>query len=125
MNWSLEHIHAPRRAEGLQLEKEVALIARRAREGGAILPRLTTTPRPEGRSPYRRSPARREDVNKDLFTRLSARVTEMFNQLDAYKDVQPHRRVSALLPSSANSALGDSVFEVKRPRSFAMDRDGE
>lgn len=123
MNWSLEHIHA-QSAEGLNKKRQwqewldahaKALQSLRFPDHDAEA-RATELVQEIASS--------REDVNKDLFTRLSARVTEMFNQLDASDDVHGIENL-ALLPSGANSALGNAVFEVKRQRILAMDRDGE
>jgi hypothetical protein len=48
----------------------------------------------------------------------------MFSRLDAADDLHGIDNL-ALLPVELNSALNNAVFEVKRERVIAMDRDGK
>jgi hypothetical protein len=122
-SWSLEHIHA-QNAEGLNKKRqwqewlsEHAKALRSLRLPGSDVQVQATELAQEIAKSL-------EDVTKESFSRLSARVAEVFSQLGASDDVHGIDNL-ALLPSGANSALGNSVFEVKRQRILAMDRRGE
>ena len=120
--WSLEHVHAQNAEELVKKEQWQEWL----REHAKALQRLRVS---EGDTAERDAlviaiAAGVGDVTKETFASLSARVIAMFSRLDAADD--PHGIDNlALLPGDLNSALNNAVFEVKRHRILAMDRNGQ
>jgi hypothetical protein len=120
-SWSLEHIHAQHaerlnRAEQweswLQLHKE-------ALEG---LPNLDATKRV---SLMDRIDTALVDVSEELFRPLERELTQLFTQTgDSDDDEMDSIANLALLNSGDNSALSNSVFEVKRREILKRDYAG-
>lgn len=120
--WSLEHIHAQHAEELNKKEQWVEWL----REHGKALRELRV---PDSDLAARDGlvadiNAAIGDVTKESFTVLSVRVISMFSSVSASDDLHGIENL-ALLPSGANAALGNAVFEVKRRRILEMDRRGD
>ena len=121
-NWSLEHVHAQNAEELVKKEQWQEWLSEHAR---ALRPlRVSEADTVERDALVVAIDAGVGDVTKESFASLSARVILMFSRLDAADD--PHGIDNlTLLPGELNSALNNAVFEVKRQRILAMDRDGQ
>jgi len=125
--WSLEHIHA-QNAEVLHredqwqawLEEHLKCLRDLRLPDPALAATKQTLIEDIGAS---LADNRTESLGQ-IFGQLSVRVTSLFSEIDVLDD--PHAIDNlALLSSHGNSALGNSVFEVKRQRILEMDRAGE
>ncbi len=117
--WSLEHIHA-QHAE--QLNKEVE---RRSwlQEHKRSLQDLPDSAGAENRSLRRRIDVALGKVDGDTFDKLSGDVAAHFSR-DSGAEMHAIGNL-ALLESGQNTALSNSVFEVKRRKILELDRAGE
>jgi len=121
-NWSLEHVHAQNAEELVKKEQWQEWLSEHARALRRL--RVSEADTVERDALVGAIDAGVGDVTKESFASLSARVILMFSRLDAPDD--PHGIDNlTLLPGELNSALNNAVFEVKRQRILAMDRDGQ
>ena len=122
--WSLEHIHA-QHAEGLNKAEQWKEWLRLHREALAELPGVEEGCRS---ALLARIDAARGETTRPLFQELARDVIGFFNQAAGARPAAESSVHSitnlALLPGRANSALGNSVFEVKRRRILELDRNG-
>ena len=129
LRWSLEHIHA-QNAESLRTREQWRAWLLDHREALAAFG-------PADRDEEARREAllvetdgalalldREQDKFKERFADLSARVAAAMST-DESSDFLHSIGNLALLPSGANSALGNRVFEVKRRMILQMDREGQ
>lgn len=116
--WSLEHIHA-QHAEGFTKKAQWQAWLRDHREA--------LDARDEAQRALRGEiDAVIDTVDKNTFEALAPRVIACFTASEGeHEEHTPHAISNlALLSSEANSALNNSVFEVKRRRVLEMDRAG-
>ena len=121
-SWSLEHIHAQNAEELVKKEQWQEWLREHAKALRRL--RISEADTAERDALVVAIDAGVDDVTKESFARLSARVISMFSRLDAADDLHGIDNL-ALLPGELNSALNNAVFEVKRQRILAMDRDGK
>lgn len=123
LSWSLEHIHA-QQTEALTKADQWREWLRLHRDALDGL---------RGVDPQRRTAlaakidASIDGIDGQLFTDLASRITKIFTHDDeATAAMHSMHAVTnlALLPSGANSALSNAVFEVKRRRIIELDRKG-
>ncbi|MBI5511459.1 MAG: HNH endonuclease [Deltaproteobacteria bacterium] len=120
-SWSLEHIHA-QQAERLSKKEQWQEWLRRHREALAGPP-----PSVARDALAARIDAAYDTIDRDQFDQLAAEVAAMFSAADGADGTTDwvHSLANlALLSSGANSALGNSVFEVKRRAVLDLDRAG-
>lgn len=117
--WSIEHIHA-QNAEQLnraaQWEKWLVL----HRDALAGLPMIEDTQRA---ALTKRIDATLEDISAEAFESLEQELSALFSLAGEGVDIDVISNL-ALLSSEDNSALSNSVFEVKRRHILARDREG-
>ena len=120
--WSLEHIHA-QNAERLNTKAQWQEWLDQHRQALALL-RIHDDHLAAARDVLvSRINLAMPNITREAFDRLSADVVRMFspgNSADAAHQIDN----LALLPSEANAALGNAVFEVKRRRIIELDRKG-
>lgn len=122
--WSIEHIHA-QQTEALTKAEQWKDWLRLHREALVALP----SPDPQRRDALvAQIDASIDGIDRQVFTELAREVTDLFtlNEDAATTALHSVHAVSnlALLPSGANSALSNAVFEVKRRRVIELDRRG-
>jgi hypothetical protein len=118
--WSLEHIHA-QNPEVLKTVDQWSEWLRLHREALAALPTddVRCSELVAGIDDALTRP-----LDRLMFESLAARVNDVFTSVDD-SATDPHTIANlALLTRGDNSALGNSVFEVKRRRILEMDRAG-
>jgi hypothetical protein len=124
-SWSLEHIHAQNAASLTKAEqwREWLRLHREA------LTELPVDDLAQRDALVARLDAEQANVSREGFYRLASEVAEFFTHGHEAGQASLHSVHSisnlALLSSGANSALGNSVFEVKRRRILGMDRQGK
>ena len=122
-SWSLEHIHA-QNAESLMKVEQWTTWLQLHREA------LVRFPNEDGaqRDTLVAKIDALQDINRDSFNRLAREITEVFSRTQENGKASLHSVHSisnlALLSSGDNSALGNSVFEVKRRCILQLDRRG-
>jgi len=122
-DWSLEHIHA-QNAEGLNRADQWKEWLRLHGEALVGLPSVDSTRR-DGL--IAKLKAVSDDIDRQTFQHLAREVTEMFSaDLSSAKSIHSVHSIAnlALLSCDDNSALGNSVFEVKRRLVLEFDRKG-
>lgn len=123
-SWSLEHIHA-QNAETLTKAEQWKEWLRLHGEALATLPNVDNAKRD---ALIARIDAVSDDIGREAFQSLAREVTDFFTLADEFGQATLHSVHSisnlALLSSGDNSALGNSVFEVKRRRILDLDRRG-
>jgi hypothetical protein len=123
-SWSLEHIHA-QNAETLTKAEQWKQWLRLHGEALATLPNVDEERRD---ALIARIEAVSDDIGREAFHSLAREVTDLFTIGDESGQATLHSVHSisnlALLSSGDNSALGNSVFEVKRRRMLELDRRG-
>jgi hypothetical protein len=117
--WSIEHIHA-QNAEQLNRAAQWKEWLRLQRDALAGLPKLGMDARKELTE---RINAALEDITAEAFTALEQELTVLFSLADESGDIDAIANL-ALLASDDNSALSNSVFEVKRRHVLERDRNG-
>lgn len=122
--WSLEHIHA-QQAEGLTKAEQWKEWLRLHREALVTLPSVGEERR---NALVAKIDASYGKIDRPGFHDLARDITEMFTIADATGTGSVHSVHSltnlALISSGDNSALGNSVFEVKRRRILELDKAG-
>ncbi|HOO51703.1 MAG TPA: hypothetical protein PLK94_10495, partial [Alphaproteobacteria bacterium] len=122
--WSLEHIHA-QNAESLTKEEQWKEWLRLHRNA---LDSLPTAMKNKGRYAIlvQEIDAIKEPIGRAAFQKIAKDVTEIFTNEQGLGTLHSMHAVSnlALLSKDDNSALGNSVFEVKRQHILDMDRKG-
>ena len=121
--WTLEHIHA-QNAEQLNKKEQWQEWLREHRaaledirlEGGSL--------NTQRASLLQKIDASFEKIDKESFSRLVPAIMEFLNPADAAEGVHSIANL-ALLPGDVNSALNNSVFEVKRRKILECDRNGD
>jgi hypothetical protein len=123
-SWSLEHIHA-QNAESLTKAEQWKEWLRLHRDALHALPQ---SDRARRGALIARIDAEYDNIDREGFYNLARDVTDIFTLADEVGHVALHSPHSisnlALLSSADNSALGNSVFEVKRRRILELDRNG-
>lgn len=122
--WSLEHIHA-QQSEGLDKKEEWAIwLDLHVAALGSLPPAPPDSP--GGVEAMReRIASERDTLTRDTFRLLAADVIALFSATgEATSDWVHSLSNLALLPSDANTALGKTVFAVKRRRILELDRAG-
>jgi hypothetical protein len=120
-SWSLEHIHA-QNAERLNRAEQWQEWLRLHREALAGLAELDAAERTQLEE---RIAAALEDISEEKFRPLERELTQRFTQAgDSDNDEVDSIANLALLASGDNSALSNSVFEVKRRQILRLDRQG-
>lgn len=118
--WSLEHIHA-RNAEQLNRADQWSEWLRLHRDA---LPGLTHVDEQDRQALVTKIDAALEDISSAAFASLEQEMTALFSLLGTDgTDIDTIDNL-ALLASDDNSALGNSVFEVKRRYVLARDQRG-
>ena len=124
-SWSLEHIHA-QNAESLTKAEQWKEWLRLHRDALASFPHANPARRD---ALIAKIDAEHDDIDREGFHNLARDVTEMFTLGDEAGQAILHSVHSisnlALLSGANNSALGNSVFEVKRRRILELDRRGD
>jgi hypothetical protein len=118
-NWSIEHIHA-QNAEQLNRAAQWAEWLRLHRDALAGLPRLDDTQRA---ALTKQINAALEDISAEAFDSLEQELSALFSLGGEDPDIDGISNL-ALLSSEDNSALSNSVFEVKRRNILERDREG-
>lgn len=119
-NWSLEHIHA-QNAELLTRQEQWAEWLRLHRDAVAGLPSLDEDERDVLRQEMDAALSMQK-LPQGVFRRIESRV---IGALGGESDLDVHSITNlALLDSGANSALSNSVFEVKRREVLRRDKKG-
>lgn len=122
--WSLEHIHA-QHAESLTKNEQWKEWLRLHRDALADLPSIDEDLR---QRLLRRIDEAGEKIERGVFQELAREVAAAFTLADSSAEAANHSVHSvsnlALLASGHNSALSNSVFEVKRRRILDLDRRG-
>lgn len=120
-SWSLEHIHA-QNAERLNRAEQWAEWLRLHKRALGGLPHLEAAKRAELSDRIDKALA---EISEDNFRRLERELTELFT-LNSDSDSGDIDSIAnlALLSSGDNSALSNSVFEVKRREILQRDREG-
>ncbi len=122
--WSLEHIHA-QQTESLIKAEQWREWLRLHREALAALSSVDEEQRD---ALILKIDAARDKIDRQTFQDLARDVTAIFTLADASSSASSHSMHSvtnlALLAVGDNSALGNSVFEVKRRRILELDRRG-
>ena len=118
--WSLEHIHA-QQAEGLTTVEQWTSWLNEHRKALLDLPTDDTLD-----ELIRKIDDRREKIERKTFEELAREITEFFTLSDDRSDLESVHSIAnlALLPSDANSALNNAVFEVKRRRILELNSAG-
>jgi hypothetical protein len=121
-DWSLEHIHA-QNAEPLNKAEQWTTWLRSHREALADLPGLAEEQR--ATLLERIDEALSNEVTQQIFSALEQDLTAVFSPADepADSDIDSITNLT-LLSHRDNAALSNSVFEVKRRRVIARDRQG-
>lgn len=123
-SWSLEHIHA-QNAENLTKAEQWKEWLRLHCEALAALPNIDEERRDEL---IAKIGSVSDEIGREAFQSLAREVTELFTLGDESAQATLHSMHSvsnlALLSSNDNSALGNSVFEVKRRLVLELDRKG-
>lgn len=123
-SWSLEHIHA-QNAETLTKAEQWKEWLRLHGDALATLPNVDEERRDALTAKIE---AVSDDIGREAFHSLAREVTDLFTLGDESGQAALHSVHSisnlALLSSGDNSALGNSVFEVKRRRILELDRRG-
>ena len=120
--WSLEHIHAQHSQTLNKLEQWVAWLTEHRAALGALTSQAALASRLDA------ALAKPDALSRATFDALATEVTQAFTIADGTPGAGDglHSIANlALLPGAANSALNNAVFEVKRRRILALDRDGE
>lgn len=118
-SWSIEHIHA-QNAEQLTRAAQWREWLRLHRDALAGLPSLDHAARSELTD---RIDAALQDISAEAFFALEQELTPLFSVAGEGDDIDAISNL-ALLSSADNSALSNSVFEVKRRSILARDRAG-
>jgi hypothetical protein len=121
--WSLEHIHA-QQSEGLDSKEDwVSWLDQHVAALGMLPP--SGAEAPDGREDVRERIAKATDgLTRDTFRALAAEVIALFTPGGEGSDWVHGLSNLALLPGEANTALGNSVFAVKRRRILDLDNEG-
>jgi hypothetical protein len=117
--WSIEHIHA-QNAEQLNRAAQWAEWLRLHRDALIGLPRIDDT---QCSDLTKRINAAIGDISAEAFESLEQELTTLFTLAGESADVDAISNL-ALLSSEDNSALSNSVFEVKRRNILERDREG-
>lgn len=117
--WSLEHIHA-RNAEQLNRADQWSEWLRLHRNA---LPGLTHVDEQDRQALVTKIDAALEDISSTAFASLEQEITALFSLGPDVTDIDTIDNL-ALLASDDNSALSNSVFEVKRRHVLARDQRG-
>lgn len=128
--WSLEHIHA-QQAEGLNRKEQWSDWLRLHRDALATLDdeesnrQLIDQLIEKVNAVLLAESEGRGGLTGPVFQELAQAVTQRFTADEDLDQTSVHSIFNlALLSSQANSALGNSVFEVKRQKILALDRQG-
>ncbi len=120
-SWSLEHIHA-QNAEALRTEEEWAEWLRLHREALADLPQLGDD---EREALIARIDAALPALNEQRFRELEQESSAVFTSAEQDSDGGVHSIANlALLDGRDNTALSNSMFEVKRREVIRRDKEG-
>ena len=117
--WSIEHIHA-QNAEQLNRAAQWAEWLRLHREALTGLPTIDDTQRG---ALNKRINATLEDISAEGFQALEQELSALFSLAGEGAEIDAISNL-ALLSSQDNSALSNSVFEVKRRNILERDREG-
>ena len=117
--WSIEHIHA-QNAEQLNRAAQWGEWLRLHRDALAGLPTVDDTQRA---AVTKRINAALEDISAEAFQSLEQELSTLFSLAGEGEDIDTISNL-ALLSSEDNSALSNSVFEVKRRNILERDREG-
>jgi uncharacterized protein with ParB-like and HNH nuclease domain len=124
LSWSLEHIHA-QQAQGLTKAEQWREWLNLHKEALSGFP-CQSEMQQRREALIRKIETNVEKVDRQLFDWLAKEVTEFFTDTSSTNNAHSVHSISnlALLPGSANSALSNSVFEVKRRKIIELDRKG-
>nr|WP_269811133.1 DUF262 domain-containing protein [Kineosporia rhizophila] len=117
--WSIEHIHA-RNTEQLNRAEQWSDWLRLHRDALAA---LSTIDQDERKDLTVRINSALENLTESKFRTLEPEVSQAFSQAGDDQDIDSIANL-ALLSTGDNSALNNSVFEVKRRSVLALDREG-
>jgi len=120
--WTLEHIHA-QNAETLNKKEQWQEWLREHRTAlvDVAMPNLSFADR--ARALVTEIDTVLDDVDKATFERMSRDITELLSERGSEESMHTIANL-ALLTGGQNSALSNSVFEVKRRKIIEMDREG-
>lgn len=117
--WSIEHIHA-QNAEQLNRAAQWQEWLRLHRDALVGLPTIDDAQRT---AVTKRIDAAMQEISSEVFQSLEQEISTLFNTADLGVNINSMSNL-ALLSSNDNSALSNSVFEVKRRSILERDRDG-
>jgi hypothetical protein len=120
--WTLEHIHA-QNAEQLNKKEQWQEWLREHRSALEDIRLENDNQETQRGSLLQKIDASIDEVNRESFAQLSAAITTFFNPLGSADSVHSIANL-ALLSGGVNSALNNSVFEVKRRMILDLDRAG-
>jgi hypothetical protein len=122
-SWSLEHIHA-QHSESLNTKEQWQEWLQQHRTALEML-KLNDREKEANRINLLKEIGESlDDINKESFAQLSIRITEIFNATDSADSMHAISNL-ALLSGGVNSALSNSVFQVKRLKIIERDRNGD
>lgn len=122
-SWSLEHIHA-QHAEKLNTKEQWQEWLKGHRDALASLKLDSQAEDAKRKSLVNEIEESLGEINKDSFAQLSIQIMDFFNSEGLDGDVHSISNL-ALLSGGANSALSNSVFQVKRLKIIELDRKGQ
>ena len=120
--WTLEHIHA-QNAEQLNKKEQWQEWLREHRRALEDIRLEDDNQDTQRRSLLLKIDASIDEINRESFAQLAAAITTFFNPLGSGDSVHSIANL-ALLSGGVNSALNNSVFEVKRRMILELDRAG-
>ena len=120
--WSLEHIHA-QNAEPLNKKEQWQEWLREHREALKDIRFEDDNQGAQRDLLLQKIDASIEEISRESFAHLATAVTAFFNPVDSADNVHSIGNL-ALLSGGVNSAISNSVFEVKRRMILELDRTG-
>jgi hypothetical protein len=120
--WSLEHIHA-QNTEPLNKKEQWQEWLREHRRALEEIRLEDDNQNAQRRSLLQKIDSSIDEINRESFAQLATEITAFFNPFGSGDNVHSIANL-ALLSGGVNSALNNSVFEVKRRKILELDRAG-